>query len=115
MATQPTPITDKNGKATTVHKNVDAGVTNNVDRVAGVASPKKKKNLDPNKPLDVWLKFDSDEDDEPTYEANTYPTESGFRIDWYHEGVAQVMSVDFDTIEDVHAWYEAQGYSDFSS
>lgn len=37
MSTVPTSITDKNGKQTTVHKNVDKAVDGNASRVAAVA------------------------------------------------------------------------------
>jgi len=42
MTTVPTPITDKNGKLTTVHKNPDKGVGKNVARVAAVIAPTAK-------------------------------------------------------------------------
>jgi len=65
--------------------------------------------------LEVWMKFDSDTDEEPTYEANTYQTPSGFVVEWYHIDVGQVSRVEFDTIEKAHEWYENQGYLDFTA
>lgn len=65
--------------------------------------------------LDVWLRFDSEEDEEPAYEANTYATPSGFVVEWYHTDVGQVSRVEFDTLEQAHEWYETQGYLDFTS
>ena len=66
--------------------------------------------------LDVWLAFESDEDDEPQYEANTYPDEDGeFVIEWYHTAVGLVSRVYFDTYQECEAWYEANGYQNFTA
>lgn len=65
--------------------------------------------------LDVWFKFENAEDEEPSHEANTYETEDGFVIEHYHTGVGQVTQVEFDTLEAAHAWYEKEGFEDFSS
>jgi len=69
------------------------------------------------KPLgDVWLKLDpADEDDMATHEANTYRTETGYMVKWYLNAVGLVTRVEFDTLEDAHAWYEREGFQDFSS
>lgn len=67
------------------------------------------------KPLDVWLKFDSDEDEEPTYEANTFETAWGYEIEWYHTAVGQVNWVSFDRLEEAHKWYADNGFQDFTS
>lgn len=66
-------------------------------------------------PIDVWLKFDTDEDEECTHEANTYMTDTGYRIDWYLNSVGLVTSVEFDTLADAYDWYEREGFQDFSS
>lgn len=70
--------------------------------------------------IDVWLKFaepdPDDEDDYPTHEANTYRLEDGtYRIEWYLDAVGQVTGVHFDTLEEAHAWYEDEGFFDFST
>jgi hypothetical protein len=65
--------------------------------------------------LDVWLRFESDDDEEPSHEANTFRDSDGFRVEWYHTAVGQVSSRHFDTYADVQAWLISQGFSDFSS
>lgn len=66
--------------------------------------------------IDVWLAFESDEDDEPQYEANTYPDEDGgFVIEWYHTAVGLVSRVYFDTYEQCREWYEANGFQNFTA
>lgn len=67
------------------------------------------------KALDVWLRFDSDEDEDPTHEANTFKVAGGWEIHWYHNDVGQVTAEHFHTLSDALAWYEANGYQDFSS
>jgi hypothetical protein len=64
---------------------------------------------------DVWLKFDSPDDEEASHEANTYRVGTGYRIDWYHTGVGQVSSASFPSYAAVEAWYAENGYQDFSS
>lgn len=69
-------------------------------------------------PLDVWLKFEDSEDSDnemATYEANTYRTTTGYVVEWYHNSVGLVKALKFDTLEDVHAWYEREGFEDYSS
>lgn len=65
--------------------------------------------------LDVWLKFDSDVDDEASHEANTYMTETGYRIEWYLNAVGLVTGVEFDTLADAYDWYESEGFQDFTA
>lgn len=70
--------------------------------------------------LDVWLRFDSPEDEEATYEANTYKdVDAGgveiYRVEWYHTAVGQVTTISFSTYEKARAWLEAAGYQDYSS
>lgn len=69
---------------------------------------------DPTGPLDVWLRFDSPEDEEASHEANTYLTDTGYAVKWYHNAVGLVTTVDFDTLADAYDWYEANGYQDFT-
>lgn len=65
--------------------------------------------------LDVWLKFDSDDDDEPTYEANTFALEDGtYCVEWYHSAVGKVSHEWFGTYRGACSWYERHGYQDFS-
>ena len=65
--------------------------------------------------LDVWLKFEHEDDEEPTYEANVFRTAYGFRIEWYHVSVGQVTSVYHDTYEEACVWLEEQGFRDFTA
>ena len=74
------------------------------------------------KALDVWLKWDAAQieegDDDPlaTYEANTFKNADGtFRIEWYHNDVGQVTTVQVDTYEEARAWLEGQGFQDFTA
>ena len=71
---------------------------------------------DPNGPLDVWLQFESDTDEEARAEANTYRNEDGsYRIEWYLNVVGLVTREYFDTYEEATAWYKREGFQDFSS
>ena len=70
--------------------------------------------------LDVWLRFDSPDDEETTYEANTFKEVDAngvetYRVDWYHNSVGQVTEVSFSTYDEAKAWLEAAGYQDYSS
>ena len=73
------------------------------------------------KPLDVWLKFyepatdDDGEDYLAEYEANTYKVNGEYVIEWYHNDVGLVTNVYFSTLSEAHAWYEDNGYQDFTS
>lgn len=76
---------------------------------------------DPSGPIDVWLKFETlyddatgDDYEEASHEANTYLTETGYAVKWYHSAVGLVTTVDFDTLADAYDWYEANGYQDFT-
>lgn len=67
-------------------------------------------------PLDVWLKFGDDPiEEEAEAEANTFATGSGYVIEWYLNSVGLTKRVWFDTLEEVHAWYETNGFEDYSS
>ena len=77
---------------------------------------------DPSGPLDVWLQSETLYDDvtgepyeETRAEANTFREDGQFRIDWYLSAVGLVKSVYFDTYEEATAWYEREGFQDFSS
>lgn len=65
-------------------------------------------------PIDVWLRFVGD-DEESEAEANTYPTEHGYRVEWYLTAVGLVRSVEFDTLTDAYNWLEAEGFQSFTS
>lgn len=69
-------------------------------------------------PLDVWLKFDADDDDdeEPSHEANTYDDgDDGYIVEWYHVAVGLVSSKRFGSLDAAYAWYETNGFQDFTS
>jgi hypothetical protein len=73
--------------------------------------------------IDVWLRVGDDEHDDfdplpdGSYpaEANTYPTETGYRVDWYLTSVGLVSSVHFDTLADAYDWLEREGFANYSS
>ena len=73
------------------------------------------------KPLDVWLRFYDPAEDEngeeylAEYEANTFMTETGYVIEWYHNDIGMVTEVEFDTLSDAYDWYEDNGYQYFTS
>ena len=71
---------------------------------------------DPNGPLDVWLKFDSPDDEETSHEANIfYEYGTGlFRVEWYNTAVGLVSSVHFDTYRRASGWLESCGFQDFT-
>ena len=67
-------------------------------------------------PLDVWVAFDTEADEEPTYEANTYRNEDGtYRVEWYHTGVGQVSVIGFSCLSAAYCWYYNHGYIDLSA
>lgn len=74
-----------------------------------------------NNPIDVWLKMydpatdENGEDYVAEYEANTFMTEDGFEIHWYHNDVGQVTVIDFDTYAECELWYRDNGYEDFTN
>lgn len=67
-------------------------------------------------PLDVWLRFVEDDDEEAEAEANTYEDgEGGYRVEWYLNSVGLVKSVAFPSYEQAKAWLEAEGFQDFTT
>ncbi|QUE25393.1 hypothetical protein SEA_FIZZLES_99 [Microbacterium phage Fizzles] len=72
-------------------------------------------------PIDVWLRWNGDgvdengDDELADYEANTFRTEDGFRVDWYLNAVGLVTSVDFATYSAAQEWLTANDYQDFTS
>ena len=66
-------------------------------------------------PMDIWLQFDAEDDEEARAEANTFREDGQFRIDWYLNAVGLVKSVYFDTYEEATTWYKREGFQDFSS
>lgn len=72
-------------------------------------------NGDPNGPLDVWLRFDSPDDEEASHEANTYRNEDGsYRVEWCHTAVGLVKTAKFSTYAAATAWLESHDYQDFT-
>ena len=59
---------------------------------------------------EVWFKFDSDDDDEPSHEANVTMTEDGFAVEWSNVDVGQVTRVEFDTLADAYDFLQDSGY-----
>ena len=68
-------------------------------------------------PLDVWLRFESPEDEEASAEANTFYNQDGsFRVEWYLTAVGQIGYVGpFETHEDARFWLHGHGFADFTS
>lgn len=76
--------------------------------------------------IDVWLRIGDDDqsDFDPLpdshgrrypAEANTYPTETGYRVEWYLTAVGLVTAVHFDTLSKAYAWLEREGFENYSS
>ena len=66
-------------------------------------------------PIDVWLRFENDEE-EASHEANTFiDKDGGFRIESYSTAVGQVSTVHLDTVGEVHEWYAKHGYQEFTA
>ena len=66
-------------------------------------------------PVDVWLAFDHEDDEEASHEANTYMTDTGYCVEWYNNAVGLVTHEEFDTLADAYDWLEANGYQNFTS
>lgn len=64
--------------------------------------------------LDVWLRFDSPEDEDASAEANTWPDGEMFRVDWCLSMVGLITSVYFHSHADAQSWLEAQGFDDYT-
>ena len=65
-------------------------------------------------PLDVWLRI-PDDADEAEAEANTYMTDTGYRVEWYLTAVSLVKGVEFDTLADAYDWLQDAGFQDFTA
>lgn len=63
----------------------------------------------------VWLAFESPEDESATWEANTYRDEDGIYVGWYHVAVGLVKRERFDSLGAAERWLLESGYQDFSS
>ena len=71
------------------------------------------------KPLDAWLRFDTDdseEAEEAEAEANTFLTDDGeYCVEWYLNSVGLVKRKWFDSYADARKWLESEGFGDYSS
>lgn len=65
--------------------------------------------------LDVWLRFDEEDDEESEAEANIYPEGGYFVVKWELTAVGQVTSVPFLTYQGAREWLESAGFRDFSA
>lgn len=63
--------------------------------------------------IDVWLRI-PDDSEESEAEANTYETETGYRVEWYLTSVGLVTSVPFDTLADAYEWLEREGFANYT-
>lgn len=67
---------------------------------------------------EVWLKFDAEDDEDPSHTATvTGDADRGYQVDWWHEDVGLVVTVDtvFLNLEDAHDWLESAGYADYTA
>lgn len=64
--------------------------------------------------IDVWLRI-PDGEEESEAEANTYPTDTGFRVEWYLTSVGLVKYAEFTTLDDAYAWLRREGFDDYTS
>lgn len=65
-------------------------------------------------PVDAWLMFESDEDEEATHEANTFIEDDRFRVEWSNTSVGQAGFIYCDTYPEVEATLINAGYQKFS-
>lgn len=73
-------------------------------------------------PIDVWLRIVNEGDDFTpdsngyyNAEANTYETETGYRVEWCLSAVGLVKGVEFDTLTDAYDWLEREGFANYTS
>lgn len=66
-------------------------------------------------PDNVWLQFDTDEDEGATREANIYRDGDGYRVEWYHVAVGLVTRHHFDTLAAAEAFLIREGFENFTS
>ncbi len=64
--------------------------------------------------VDVWLRI-PDGEEESEAEANTYLTDTGYRVEWYLTAVGLVTSVEFDTLSDAYDWLQREGFDNYTS
>ena len=64
--------------------------------------------------IDVWLRIPEGEE-ESEAEANTYVTDTGYRVEWYLTAVGLVTAVDFDTLADAYDWLEREGFTNYTA
>lgn len=65
-------------------------------------------------PNEIWLLFDSPEDEEPSHEANVYRVNGGAVVAWSHTAVGQVTEKSFPTVIQARQWLAACGYEAYS-
>ena len=66
-------------------------------------------------PIDVWLKFENEIDEEAMAEANTYKDGDLFRVKWSLSAVGLITTETFATLKEAHAWYERNGFTDYTT
>ena len=66
--------------------------------------------------LDVWLRFDSPDDEESEAEANIREDRGSYVADWSLTAVGLVKSSpEFDSYHDAETWLEAEGFENYSA
>lgn len=67
-------------------------------------------------PLDVWMHFENETDEEPDQEANTFEDgDGGYFVERYHTAVGYGNQRRFKTYDEAVAWLTELGFQDFSS
>lgn len=104
------------------HKRADADHTPDHDpdvdqcRTCGLATTSDGRHHGDDLPTEeTWLMFDDPDDEEASHAASVTGNDDGYVVSWWNEAVGLVTDVDFDTLEDAHAWLERAGYADYTA
>lgn len=67
--------------------------------------------------MQIWFKFDDENDEDPTYTANVTEDENGngTLVEWWHEDVGLTERVIFEDEDTAGKWLESQGFQDFTA
>ena len=73
-------------------------------------------NLTNDRALEMWLRFNKNDDEEPTYEANVYREPDGtVSVRWSLVAVGLVTTVPCSTRDAAREWLASAGYVDFTA
>ena len=62
-----------------------------------------------------WLKFENDTDEEPSHGANVITEDGETRIEWWHEAVGLVSTVNASSVRNAERWLTDRGFSNFTA